>query len=101
MNRKVIGLHACLEVFKVRPGKINRVLLKKDWKHSTDLKKVHELASREHIKIQEVHPQELDKIASGHQGICLEVSATPTLTLDSKTRFIIGLDGVEDPQNLG
>ncbi len=97
----IIGLHACHEVFKIRPKKISKVLLKRGWKNSTELKELGSLAMANKVKIQEVHPQELDKIASGHQGICLEVSGSPELDLNNEIKLILGLDGVEDPQNLG
>lgn len=101
MSRKVIGIHASHEVFKVRPKSIVKVYLKKDWKSSTELKGLQELALRNKTKIQEIHPQELDKIAPGHQGLCLEVSETPELDINNDVKLILGLDGVEDPQNLG
>lgn len=101
--RKVVGIHACAEVFKVRPQKIKKLYIKKDQRG--DLNEFVELAKKNRILIQEVHPQELEKIASVHQGVALDVTETPEISWHSiekaKKSFLVGLDGIEDPQNMG
>lgn len=103
--RKVVGLHACREVLKVRPKSVAKVLLKQGWEKSTDLKEISELVAKSGLRIKTVSVGELDQLAHGHQGVALEVLATPEINwpqIEKATySLLLGLDGIEDPQNLG
>ena len=65
-----------------------------------------------HVPVRDVSPGDLDRLTAGarHQGVAATVRPHRYLTFDelrvrvaasSEAPFIIALDGVEDPQNLG
>lgn len=103
--RKVVGLHSTREVLKVRPGAVARLLLKQGWESTDELKSLADLASKNGVRIKTVPVKELDVLSHGHQGAGAEVLETPELnweTLGQGTNnLLLGLDGIEDPQNLG
>lgn len=102
--RMVVGIHSCAEVLKVRPKKIQQIFLKPDWQKNTDLKNLHALAEKVGLKPQIIAINKLDQLSQGHQGVACQVSETPELNwsqLKTKHSCILGLDGIEDPHNLG
>jgi 23S rRNA (guanosine2251-2'-O)-methyltransferase len=103
--RKVVGLHSVREAMKVRPQAIARILLKQGWEKSQDLNELAELAAKIGTKIKTVGVTELDQLSHGHQGVGAEVLETPEIdwaSIEKSTHSILlGLDGIEDPQNLG
>ena len=101
-SRSVIGIHSCLEVFKVRPKKIRTLYLRKDWKNHSHLKKFVELSRRYRIDLIEQTNQQLSSWGQGHQGVALVVEERPQFQFVDKDRSIlIFMDGLEDPRNLG
>lgn len=103
--RTVIGIHSCAETLKVRPKAIRKLQLREDWESSQELTAIAEVAKRNRIRIETASVGKLDKVGHGHQGVAIEVSENPEMDWDkfSKTHrsVIVGLDGLEDPQNLG
>lgn len=103
--RQVVGLHASREVLQVRPKSVVRAILKNDFKSSKDLVDIELRLRSFKIKIDLQAPAFLDKICSGHQGLCLEVSDSPgldwTYLKKTETSCVVALDGLEDPHNLG
>jgi 23S rRNA (guanosine2251-2'-O)-methyltransferase len=103
--RKVIGIHSVLEVFKIRPNKIESLFLKKDYSQNPKLKEIFDLSLKFKIKPKIVDPQSLDRIGDGHQGVAVDVLESPSIPWDqiekSNNCLLLGLDGLEDPQNLG
>jgi 23S rRNA (guanosine2251-2'-O)-methyltransferase len=59
------------------------------------------------IEVSEVSPPELERLCESaeHQGVCAEAGpypyADPTRLLEVEEALVIGLDEVQDPQNLG
>lgn len=103
--RIVVGIHSVKEALKVRPTAIAKVLLKQGWEKSQDLSELAEHCKKSGIKVRTVPVAELDQFSHGHQGVGAEVLESPELNwshLEKTTRSVlIGLDGIEDPQNLG
>ncbi len=103
--RKVVGLHSVREAIKIRPKAVAKVLLKQGWEKSHDLNEIAEMASKIGSKIKTVGVSELDALSHGHQGVGAEVLETPEidwpLVEKSTHSILLGLDGIEDPQNLG
>jgi 23S rRNA (guanosine2251-2'-O)-methyltransferase len=74
------------------------------------LAEILQIAASKKIAVKRVRRELLDKISSGHQGVALEVgeypySALADILLLAETRdeppFILILDTLQDPQNLG
>ncbi|OQW52124.1 MAG: hypothetical protein A4S09_08930 [Proteobacteria bacterium SG_bin7] len=103
--RTAIGLHACREVLAVRPKKIKKAVLSKDWERSGDLKEIRNLLHNYKVQIEYQALQQMDRIGSQHQGIAFDVNEVlepnwPVLE-NKDTLLVVGLDGIEDPHNLG
>ena len=74
------------------------------------LREILQFSQNRHIPIEQVTRPRLDAIAAGHQGVALEASAYPYCALQdivaqaeqrSEPPFILILDALQDPQNLG
>ncbi|MEZ0390599.1 MAG: 23S rRNA (guanosine(2251)-2'-O)-methyltransferase RlmB [Pseudobdellovibrionaceae bacterium] len=103
--RAIIGQHAILEVFKVRPKSIKQVWLKQGWESSQELKELGQEFKSRGLKIEAVPAAFLDKVSPSHQGAAVFSDQTPELNWEAlksqeKGLFLV-LDGIEDPQNLG
>lgn len=106
----VIGRQPVLEA--LRSGQeINKVLIAKGSRQGS-IREIFALAKEQGIVIQEVERTVLDKLSEGanHQGILAQVADISYLELDellAKPRdpnwepFLILLDGIQDPHNLG
>lgn len=103
--RKTVGLHSTREALIVRPKSIARLLLKQGWEKSNDLTELAETAKKMGVKIKTVPIGELDALSHGHQGVGAEILESPELSWEklekAKSAILLGLDGIEDPQNLG
>lgn len=103
--RKVVGLHSVNEVFKIRPDKIKSVTLKRDFESTPELKALHAIATGKKIPVKVTSVNEIDKVCEGNQGIMIEVAGEPEFPWEKlkgdKPALVLGLDGLEDPQNLG
>jgi len=107
MTRQVVGLHSCKEVLKVRPQAVRVVYVVPDFEKDHDLKNLAESARKRGLKVEKRDEAFLRKIAASHQGVCIEVSSSPTLDLEeisddpNEPMVLVGLDEVTDPQNVG
>lgn len=99
-NRLVIGYNSCLETLKVRPKDVVNITYDaKNLPHE-----IQDFVNKYNIKTKKTSKIELDKLGSGHQGLALEVKSSPDFTFSSqleKSKLILFLDEIEDPQNLG
>jgi 23S rRNA (guanosine2251-2'-O)-methyltransferase len=103
--RWVVGIHSCEETLKVRPKKIREIWLRDDYLSSEQLRRIADEAAKHRIKIEKRSANQLEQIASGHQGVALATNSTPEvqwgeLKEDTK-QIVLILDGLEDPHNLG
>jgi 23S rRNA (guanosine2251-2'-O)-methyltransferase len=103
--RTAIGIHSVTEALRANSKSVVRLTLRKDWESSSELRSVHALASRANIKIEIKPVGALDKIYNAHQGVVLELEGQPEFDLEkiaqNKNAVLLGLDGLEDPHNLG
>jgi len=107
----VLGRRAVLEA--VRAGqRIARVLLSRGAHVHGPLEEIAREARARGIPVETVDPRRLDALGGGvpHQGVVAIAQAQPLVTLDAlrstlrarrEAPFLIALDGVEDPRNLG
>ena len=105
----IIGRNPVMEA--VKAGRtIDKILMQKDGEGS--IKKIASMAREKKIQIQYVDKIVLDKLAPGrpHQGIAAYVAAKDYVPLNmilqnaaekGEDPFLIILDGIEDPHNLG
>jgi 23S rRNA (guanosine2251-2'-O)-methyltransferase len=84
-----------------RAGRVRRVLIAEGVGHDPRLDELREMAS-----VQEVPAARIAALAQGaHQGVVAELAPRAFLSLRellaTSPKLLLGLDGVEDPQNLG
>jgi 23S rRNA (guanosine2251-2'-O)-methyltransferase len=107
----LFGMHAVHAVLKNQPERVQRFYILKD-RLDQKMQSLMDLATTHHIVIEKKTRQELDQLADhgNHQGVLLVCSPLQNLTEeDLKTilqnleepPFLLILDGVQDPHNLG
>ena len=106
----VFGLHAVRTLLQQHPERVSLVMIQKG-RDDGRLAEVTKLAQAAKVKLASKDAQELDRLASGerHQGVCAQMRSVGVLgegALDelldkAKTPFLLVLDGVQDPHNLG
>ena len=106
----VFGLHAIQTLLKSAPQRINELLVL-EGRHDQRLQKILQAAARLEIQVRQVGRKELDKLADGnHQGVV--AMSVPGQLHDEKflyqmlaesdaVPFLLVLDGITDPHNLG
>jgi len=102
---KISRINPLLEILKSSPRRINKILLQKEGGRRP-VGEIVALAKAGHIPYLFVPKQALDKLSSYHQGVVAMVSPKEFASLESilavaKNPFLILLDEIEDPQNLG
>ncbi len=102
---RISRLNPLLEAVKSSPKRINKIFIQKDRKHQKISEIIH-LAKASDIPFLFVPRQKLDRLASGHQGVVALVSPKEFSSLEdilssAKVPFLVLLDSIEDPQNLG
>ena len=95
----IYGRNAVLEA--ARAGRVRRVLLAEGLGPDPRLAELRQVAA-----VEEVPPARIAALAQGaHQGVVAELAPRAFLTLrqllDGRPTLLLGLDGIEDPQNLG
>lgn len=108
-NNVIYGIHAVQAKLKRSPGAVQRIFVL-GGKRSGRLEGLVAEARRQQIEVSEVSRDELERMAQGgvHQGVVASVGASTSnvATLDdvfekSENLFLLVLDGVQDPHNLG
>jgi 23S rRNA (guanosine2251-2'-O)-methyltransferase len=98
------------EVLRSKRRQIYRLLVAENIQISGRIAEITRLAHNQHILIEQVKRSDLDGIDGHHQGAALSVGGYPYSDLDSIIRmaesqaeplFVLLLDQVQDPQNLG
>ena len=107
----LVGRHAVLEA--LRAGQpVSRVLVSRTARGAGPLRDIVEAARRRGVPVQPVDARRLDGLAQGlpHQGVAALTAVQALVGLDDvlevargcgEPPFLIVLDGVEDPHNLG
>lgn len=106
----LFGRQAVREMLRARRRRVQRILLAKGSQRSGIMAEIIALAQGARCPVGEGDRQALDQVSAGanHQGVAAEVSAYPYVTLEAiltaagdEAPLLLGLDHVQDPQNLG
>lgn len=107
----IFGIHSVQSLLFKHPERLQRLCVLHE-RHDKRINRIIELAKKNDIHVEFLSKQELDRIAQTehHQGVIAFASKSQTLSeknlptfLESldKPPFILILDGVQDPHNLG
>lgn len=108
----VFGRHSGLDYLKTQPAqKINKVFLQQGVQ-ADFANQVYALSKKKRLVVQTVPRKKMDRLVAGanHQGLILAVASFSYTDLDKKLQefadqgkepFILMLDSIEDPHNLG
>lgn len=102
----IYGLNPVLEAVRSHPDRIRFIAVSRD--HGAKFQKLVQEAKDAGVRVQQVPPSQLAKIAGGgvHNGVIADVGETAYVDFDEliereETTFVLILDGITDPQNLG
>jgi 23S rRNA (guanosine2251-2'-O)-methyltransferase len=109
--QRVFGLHAVTSLLQRNPARVS-LLLALESRDDARMRQVLELAQKANVPVRRVARVELDELVSGvsHQGVVAETGNAPAIGEKDLTDFLDGLerpafllilDGVQDPHNLG
>lgn len=104
----VFGIHAVEEALRARSRSLDHLEIARE-RHDQRLQSVIDLAREEGVAIRFVPREQLDRLArsKSHQGAVavlaekVYVGLEALLSTDNRQGFILVLDGIEDPHNLG
>lgn len=105
MKQTVIRLNPLVEILRSTPGRVNKIFVQKE-RGPHKIAEVIRLARLKGIPFVSVPKHKLDELAPGHQGavaflMAKEFSSLEDILAGSPNPFLVLLDEVEDPQNLG
>jgi 23S rRNA (guanosine2251-2'-O)-methyltransferase len=105
------GVHPVREALRAGRRTCRRVLVRVGAARRPPIAAVLALARSRHVPIEEVPAQPFDRLSPPgvrSQGVVLEADALPSISLKgilrdapASPRWLVALDGIEDPQNLG
>jgi len=109
--QRVFGLHAVTSLLQRNPTRVS-LLLALESRDDVRMQQVLDLAEKANVPIRRVARGELDELVPGvsHQGVVAETGAAPVIGekelpefLDALPHpaFLLILDGIQDPHNLG
>lgn len=102
---KIDRLNPLLETLQSSPRRINKIFIQKE-RHQKKISEIIHQARVKKIPYVLVPKQRLDRLAENHQGVVAflspkEFSSLDNIMTEAEMPFLVLLDGVEDPQNLG
>jgi 23S rRNA (guanosine2251-2'-O)-methyltransferase len=102
---KISRINPLLEILRSTPRRVNKILLQKEGGRRP-VGEIVALAKAGHVPYLFVPKQALDKLSAYHQGVVAtlapkEFSSLEAILEEAKNPFLVLLDEVEDPQNLG
>lgn len=102
---KISRLNPLFEIVKACPNRVNKILIQKE-KRQKKISEIIQLAKANHIPLLFVPKQKLDRLDRNHQGVVAlltpkEFSSLDSILSSANVPFLVLLDGIEDPQNLG
>jgi len=113
MTALVFGIHAVSEVLSQRNNRVETLYLQDNYQKNKKLQQLHDIGRQASIPLQICRKQELDAICSdaNHQGVVARVVGAD-LKLSEKQldeylagiegrKFVLVLDQIQDPHNLG
>jgi len=110
MKEWIVGRNPVYEILRAKRRHIFRVLISDNVRHKGRIAEITALCKSRQLKVDRVPRERLDQLGSNHQGIAAETSGYPYSTLldilESASElgeapFILILDSLQDPQNLG
>lgn len=110
MKEWLYGRNAVYECLRAKRRDVFRLRVAEGAQEKGRLLDIKSLASARRIPVERVSRNTLDSFGSGHQGVALEASAYPyqalldvldTAASRGEAPFILILDALQDPQNLG
>ncbi len=101
-NRIVAGRHSVMEALKVRPGAVSAVYVGETFDSKKWNGELSALAKRAQVSLSPKKESFFNKLSQNAQGIACEVTEDPVWPDESAENvFLLALDAVEDPHNLG
>jgi 23S rRNA (guanosine2251-2'-O)-methyltransferase len=108
-GEQIEGRNAVLELLRVERRRTHQLLVQADLDSAQVLEEILELAKEQRVPVRTVRADELDDLARSevHQGVIARADALEPVTLDDLVAsqgtppFLLVLDGVTDPHNLG
>jgi 23S rRNA (guanosine2251-2'-O)-methyltransferase len=102
---KINRLNPLLEILRSSPERVNKIFLQKE-RGPHRIGDIIREAKVHSVPFLFVPKHKLDQLSPGHQGVLAETSAKPFSSLEeiltgAGRPFLVLLDEVEDPQNLG
>lgn len=102
---RIVRINPLMELLHSSPQRISRLTVQKD-SDSGRVQEIVDLARKSRIVVTYAPRKTLDRIDRHHQGVAAWVvpkgtSSVNQILADSRLPFLLLLDGVEDPQNLG
>jgi 23S rRNA (guanosine2251-2'-O)-methyltransferase len=102
----IYGLNPVIEAVRAQPDRIHYIGVSRE--HGGKLQRAIAEAKKAGVAVRQMEPAQIDRLAGGgvHNGIVADVSAGSYADFDEvvgreKTRFVLILDGITDPQNFG
>jgi len=102
---KISRLNSLIEVVNSSPLRVNKIFIQKDTRKQKVVEII-QLAKAKHVPFLFVPKKKLDRLDRNHQGVVAlmapkEFSSLESILSSVKVPFLVLLDGIEDPQNLG
>ena len=110
MKEWIVGRNPVYEVLRARRRHGFRILLSEGIQEKGRILEIIQLSASRKIPLERASRQRLDAIGNNHQGVALECSAYPYCAVPDileqsghkgEPPFILILDALQDPQNLG
>ncbi|MDD8020211.1 MAG: 23S rRNA (guanosine(2251)-2'-O)-methyltransferase RlmB [Acidobacteriota bacterium] len=98
-------INTIIEFLQTSPNRVNKIFIQKEKGHY-QLAHIIRLARQNHIPLVFVPKERLDNLSPHHQGTVAFIAEKEYLRLEDllvegQSAFLVILDGVEDPQNIG
>ncbi|MFW6139976.1 MAG: 23S rRNA (guanosine(2251)-2'-O)-methyltransferase RlmB [Acidobacteriota bacterium] len=102
---KIVRINPVLEILRASPNRIYKIMLQKDLRKS-QFEEILSIAEEENIPVIFTPKKKMDDQESHHQGVIAFISPKEFTSLDSildssELPFLLILDQIQDPQNLG
>jgi 23S rRNA (guanosine2251-2'-O)-methyltransferase len=110
MREFIYGRNPVYETLRTHRREVFRLQIAGGVKEKGRLKEIMDLAGLRKVPLEQVDRAHLDKLSESHQGVALEVSAYPYINLEDilenaakrhEPLFVLILDALQNPQNLG
>ncbi|MEN4100091.1 MAG: 23S rRNA (guanosine(2251)-2'-O)-methyltransferase RlmB, partial [Anaerolineaceae bacterium] len=110
MKEWIVGRNPVYEVLRARRRHVFRLLVALGVIEKGRLAEIMRLAPDRKLHVERVDRRQMDRLGENHQGVALETSAYPYVTLQDilaraqqrqQPLFVLLLDTLQNPQNLG